>query len=83
MAAVSALAEKHYRIDEYLISDKIDLNNGIYAMNMFSLGVPFTQIIDDRMPMYGGNTIFAGLGKDGSTWGAIVEKAYAKWYGNW
>ena len=33
--------------------------------------------------MYYGDTIFAGLGKDGSVWGAIVEKAFAKRYGNW
>ena len=51
---------------------------------MYTLGVPFTQIIDDWLPMNGGtNTIFAGLGKDGSAWGAITEKAFAKRYGNW
>lgn len=27
--------------------------------------------------------IFAGLGKDGSIWAAVVEKMFAKWYGNW
>ena len=47
-------------------------------MNFFSLGVPFTQIIDDRLPMKGDNTIFAGLGKDGSVWMALVEKFFAK-----
>jgi hypothetical protein len=83
MAAVSALAEKHHRIDEYMISDAIDKVNGIYAMNFYSLGVPFTQIIDDFLPMNGNNTVFAGLGKDGSVWMALVEKFYAKWYGNY
>merc|ERR1712226_1300520 len=29
------------------------------------------------------NTIFAGVGKDGSAWGAISEKAFAKRYGNY
>jgi hypothetical protein len=52
-------------------------------MNFYSLGVPFTQIIDDYLPMYGGNTVFAGLGKDGSVWMALVEKMFAKWYGNY
>jgi len=83
MAAVSALAEHDHRIDEYMVSDKIDYENGIYAMNFYSLGVPYTQIIDDRLPMNGNNTIFAGLGKDGSVWMALVEKFYAKWYGNY
>ena len=82
MAAVSAVAEKPHRIDKFMISDdKSDA--GIYAVNMYSVGVPFTEIIDDNLPMYGSNTIFAGKGKDGSIWGAIVEKAFAKYYGNW
>ena len=50
---------------------------------MYTLGVPHTQIVDDWLPMNGSNTIFAGLGKDGSAWGAILEKAFAKRYGNW
>ena len=33
--------------------------------------------------MIRGNTIFGGLGKDGSVWGALVEKAFAKYYGNY
>jgi len=82
MAAISALAEHPERVDKIMISD--DYNPaGIYAMNFYSLGIPFTQIIDDWMPMSGNNTIFAGLGKDGSIWAAIVEKMFAKWYGNW
>ena len=56
---------------------------GIYAMKQYVLGVPFTQIVDDRLPMSDGDTIFAGMGKDGSVWGAITEKAFAKRYGNY
>lgn len=82
MAAISALAEHPERVDRMMISDGIE-DTGMYAMNFYSLGVPYTQIIDDWMPMNGGNTVFAGLGKDGSTWGAIVEKHFAKWYGNY
>lgn len=53
-------------------------------MNMYSLGVPFTQIVDDWMPIRpDGNTLYAGLGQDGSYWAAVVEKMFAKWYGNW
>jgi len=52
-------------------------------VKQYVLGVPFTQIIDDYMPMDGNNTILAGLGKDGSIWGAITEKAFAKRYGNY
>jgi hypothetical protein len=46
MAAISAVAEKKERIDGFMLSDDIN-PYGIYAMNMYSVGVPFTQIIDD------------------------------------
>ena len=83
MAAVSTLAERENRITNFMISDKVDTKAGVYAMNMYTLGVPFTMMIDDQMLMLGDNTIFAGLGKDGSIWGALVEKAFAKYYGNY
>ena len=83
MAGVSAVAEIPGRIDDFFVTDEISAN-GIYAVQMYTLGVPFTQIIDDWMPLENGtNTIFAGLGKDGSVWGAITEKSFAKRYGNW
>ena len=82
MAAISAVAEKPHRIDEFMVSTDYS-EEGIYAMNVYSVGVPYTLIIDDYLPMYGDNTIFAGLGKDNSFWAAIVEKGFAKWYGNW
>lgn len=83
MAAISALAEHQDRVDDIMISNGFE-ENGIYAMNMYSLGVPFTQIVDDWMPIRpSGNTLYAGLGQDGSYWAAIVEKMFAKWYGNW
>lgn len=82
MAAVSALAEHPERVDKVMISNDTS-SNGIYAMTMYPLGVPFTQIIDDWIPMNGDNTLFAGLGKDGSSWGAVVEKMFAKFYGNY
>lgn len=50
---------------------------------MYGLGVPFTQIVDDYLPLVDGEHIFGGLGKDGSVWGSIVEKAFAKRYGNY
>ena len=81
MSAVSALAEKG--ITDYMISDEIDKKAGIYALNMYVLGVPFTMIVDDWMLMNGDQTIFGDLGNDGSVWGAIVVKAFAKYFGNY
>ena len=84
MAAISALAEVPSRVDNIMISDDFE-DAGIYAMNMYSLGVPYTQIVDDYMPMWldSNDTVFAGVGKDGSAWGAVVEKMFAKFYGNY
>lgn len=50
MAAMSALAEHPERVQDIMISDDKE-EAGIYAMNMYNLGIPFTQIVDDRMPM--------------------------------
>ena len=82
MAAVSTLAERDNRITDFMVTDALN-PAGIYAVNMYTLGVPYTMIIDDWMFMYGDNTVFAGLGKDGSVWGALVEKAFGKYYGNY
>ena len=61
-------------------------------MNLYTLGVPHTVIVDDFLPVqltvsatkkleY--VTLFSHLGEDDSLWGAILEKAFAKVYGNY
>ena len=79
------MAEKTGRISN-LFPDIMNLDkeeNGIYAMTIYSLGVPFTQIVDDRLLMTDYGLVFSDLGDDGSFWGAIVEKMLAKWWGNY
>jgi len=46
MAAVSALAEVKGRIDSVILNDDIS-QAGIYGVNMYALGVPFTEYVDD------------------------------------
>lgn len=53
MAAISALAEHPERVDKIMISNDFE-PAGIYAMNFYSLGVPFTQIVDDYVPVWTG-----------------------------
>ena len=66
-----------------------ELNDvGIYAMQFYTLGVPHTIIVDDYLPLYDhGNgsygTMFAHVGDDSSLWGPILEKAFAKYHGNY
>ena len=62
--------------------------NGIYGVNLFTLGVPHTIIVDDFIPVKsdgqgGFNTHASKVGEDGSLWGAILEKAFAKYHGNY
>ena len=74
--------------------ESIFLNNknkksasGIYGVNFFVLGVPHTIIVDDFLPVKpdsqgGFKTHASKVGEDGSLWGAILEKAFAKYHGN-
>ena len=61
---------------------------GIYAVDLYTLGVPHTVVVDDFIPRSvsdDGNSaaIFAYVGLDQSLWGAILEKAFAKMVGNY
>jgi hypothetical protein len=54
---------------------------------MYALGVPITIQVDDYLPLRswgsGKNTRYTGLGPDGSVWAPIMEKAFAKFHGNY
>ena len=71
--------------------EKIFLNNyselnkaGIYGVNLYTLGVPHTVIVDDYLPLHSsGKTLFAAPGDDNSLWVAVLEKVFAKYYGNY
>jgi hypothetical protein len=61
--------------------------NGIYAVNFWTLGVPHTVIVDDLIPMqnhYGTYySVFAKVGLDDAVWAPVLEKAFAKYHGNY
>lgn len=58
---------------------------GIYAVNLYALGVPHTVIVDDMLPMQTDKeqTVFNYISRDGGMWMSILEKAIAKLYGNY
>ena len=57
---------------------------GGYAVNLFSLGVPHTVVVDDYIPVKKNKKpIFAELSVDESLWPMILEKAFAKIQGNY
>ena len=62
--------------------------NGIYAVQFYTLGIPHTVIVDDWLPLkpvnngeYG--TLFAKVSEDSAIYGPILEKAFAKYHGNY
>ncbi len=50
MAAASALAEKPKRLETIFLNQELN-QNGIYAVNVYTLGVPHTVIVDDFVPL--------------------------------
>ena len=88
MSGASALSEIPGRLEKVFLNDVNELSpRGIYAVNMYTLGVPHTVIVDDYFPLRVVNgrlgTVYAGIGSDGSIWGPILEKAFAKFHGNY
>jgi hypothetical protein len=80
---VNALAQTPSRIED-LFATKATDDEGIYAFNVYALGIPQQVTIDGRIPFNSiGSTIFASIGSDGSLWGPLVEKAWAKFSGNY
>ena len=59
---------------------------GIYALQMYALGVPVTLTIDDQIPVDNKThqTIFAHIRpSEKAIWPTLIEKAFAKYYGNY
>jgi len=89
LSAASAIAEKPGRFESIFLNNDNELNSaGIYGVNFYTLGVPHTIIIDDWLPLeqlWDGSytTLFAHVGDGSSIWGALIEKAFAKYHGNY
>ena len=85
IVAAMSVAEDPDRIyDIFEIKEKNSF--GMYATQMWLLGMPITVTIDDYLPVEktdNQKTRYANVGKDGSLWGPILEKSFAKYYGNY
>ena len=83
MVALSAFAEHPERVENiFHNTEKNDY--GIYAMNLYALGVPYTTYIDDYLPLRSdGRLHYAQVGSDQALWGPLIEKAIAKYVGNY
>ena len=91
MSAFSAIAEKPKRIENMFLnsSNTID-EKGVYGIRFYALGVPYTVLVDDYIPMKKDSkgrykNLFSRTDnkEDKSLWAPIMEKAFAKFYGNY
>ena len=92
LAAASAVADADPGLvtKAFLNTDNQLNAAGIYAVDLYTLGVPHTVVVDDFMPRSVGDdgvkieNSFANVAtSDQSMWGAILEKAFAKLVGNY
>ena len=83
ISAAIALAEVPERLKRaFLIEEKNTAS--VYALRMYALGAPITITIDDHLPLISDQeTVYAAVSDDGALWGPVLEKAYAKYIGNY
>ena len=87
MAACIAIAEYPGRVEEIFLN-KGASGAGVYALQFWALGAPITITVDDQLPVTENSdgsisTLYAHIGPDKSIWGSIMEKAFAKYHGNY
>lgn len=86
LAAAGAVADQMPGFIENMFFNTELTENGVYAVNIYAMGVPHTIVFDDWIPTYGASglsTPFAQPGEEGSLWMVLLEKALAKYYGNY
>ena len=58
----------------------------IYGLQFYNLGIPYTVVIDDYAAVTKGNAVngaFSKLTDNNGLWPMLLEKAFAKFYGNY
>lgn len=56
---------------------------GIYSLNLYSIGIPVTVVIDDFIPVNNSLPLFTKLSAQNEIWPVLLEKAIAKLIGNY
>lgn len=73
LAALSAAAQAMPGVLRYLVAD---MGDGTYAVRFRRDARDIYVRVDADLPTEDGHPVYAGLGTEGSTWVALVEKAY-------
>lgn len=75
MSSLASLADQDPMVVQQMIAP---LGDGSYAVRFYRNGQPVYMRIDADLPVNGGGGLaYAGLGKSGSLWAPLLEKAYA------
>ena len=85
ISAAMSIAEQEDRLKSIFKINEIN-SAGVYAAQLYLLGVPITVVIDDYLPLQKQSerqTMYAEIGEDGAIWGTLFEKFYAKYFGNY
>ena len=82
MTAVSAVASMPERLEK-IIMNKEYPTEGIFAVKLFVKGKPTIITVDDYVPFMKDQIYTDRRAPDGSFWGPIIEKAFAKMVGNY
>ena len=90
LSAVSQVAEEPDRVKRLFLEEEDEYSStNIYAIQLQALGLPHTVLIDDSLPLsqemssYTWRTGYTKINLDSSIWFALLEKAYAKYLGNY
>ena len=83
IATMASIAEDPDRIkDIFLVEETNEV--GVYAFQMYLLGMPVTITIDDYLPynQWGEDLKYSQYSEDSAVWTPLLEKAAAKYLGN-
>ncbi|XP_025084645.1 calpain-8-like isoform X2 [Pomacea canaliculata] len=86
IAAVTSLAAtSKFLLETVVPSDQnfVDDYAGIFRFNFWQYGSWREVVVDDRLPTVNGSLTFTTSTTKNEFWGALLEKAYAKLYGNY
>jgi len=83
LSAMQTIAEYPERLQELFANPYIN-DKGVYAVNMYALGIPITVVIDDYIPFHKSYPDYPKFGRPDEgkgLWPVILEKAIAKYFG--
>ena len=58
-------------------------NQRIYGVQLYSLGIPLTVVVDDFIPFKKYSPAYANIADNNGLWPIILEKAFAKLHGTY